>query len=241
MTHVSNRINERGFTLVELGISIVVIGVLLGGILKGRELIENSKINTAVRQFRAYDASANVFRDTYGALPGDITDPGDRLHKCVAALCNIGGNGNGYVSNQTLGDALHERNNFFPHLTKAGLINGPEGGTQSQLDAGRNELFLEALPFSSSLAGTDPYIHVFYSTPIETAWGAGIMPWPATHVYAIRITGRQAEMLDSKMDDGKPLTGEMREMSGCFTSGGAAAIYDLKDSSGCGVHIKAGF
>lgn len=229
-----------GFTLVELAISLVVIGLLIGGVLKGRELIDNARVNTTIRQIRAFDAAANIFRDTYAALPGDIENPAERLVKCTTAICIYGGNGNSQISNAVEGDSGYERANFFPHLTKAGMIQGPEGGTQAQFDANpMSAPFLPLAPLSSTNLGGDPFIAVFYSIPAFTP-PAGIVPWMPSHVYAMRLASKQAEALDSKMDDGKPLTGHMREVSGCV-SGGATADYDIRNVNGCGIHIQAGF
>lgn len=219
---------EKGFTLVELAISLVVIGLLMGGILKGRELISNSKINTAIRQIRSYDAAANMFRDSYGALPGDITNPGDRLPKCTTTTCNMGGNGSGRVADMADGESAVEQYNFFPHMVKAGLIPGPEGGTMAETGSyAYSHLFSVTLPLERTLTGDPPYLWVFFSRAMPAS-PAGVLPWVPAHVYQVRLTKRDGQMLDSKMDDGKFVSGQMREVSSCF-------------ENGCGFHILAGF
>jgi prepilin-type N-terminal cleavage/methylation domain-containing protein len=64
---------QSGFTLVEIAIVLVIIGLLLGGVLKGQELIENSKIKSIASDMRAIQAAYNGYLDRYRALPGDET------------------------------------------------------------------------------------------------------------------------------------------------------------------------
>ncbi|MBC7918867.1 MAG: prepilin-type N-terminal cleavage/methylation domain-containing protein [Rhodoferax sp.] len=64
---------QAGFTLVEIAIVLVIIGLLLGGVLKGQELIENSRIKSIVADMKAVQAAYNGYIDRYKALPGDET------------------------------------------------------------------------------------------------------------------------------------------------------------------------
>ena len=69
----SSRSRQSGFTLVEIAIVLVIIGLLLGGVLKGQELIENSKIKSIASDMKAVQAAYNGYLDRYRALPGDET------------------------------------------------------------------------------------------------------------------------------------------------------------------------
>jgi prepilin-type N-terminal cleavage/methylation domain-containing protein len=64
---------QAGFTLVEIAIVLVIIGLLLGGVLKGQELIENSRIKSVVNDMKAIQAAYNGYVDRYKAIPGDET------------------------------------------------------------------------------------------------------------------------------------------------------------------------
>jgi prepilin-type N-terminal cleavage/methylation domain-containing protein len=66
---------ESGFTLIELAIVLVIIGLLVGGVLVGRDLIEGAKVSATISQIQKYNTAADTFREKYGYLPCDIPDP----------------------------------------------------------------------------------------------------------------------------------------------------------------------
>lgn len=78
---------KSGFTLVELAIVMTIIGLLIGGILKGQELLENARVTSTIAQVKSYDAAVTGFRDIYDALPGDMANGQNRIPGCNAA-CN---------------------------------------------------------------------------------------------------------------------------------------------------------
>jgi prepilin-type N-terminal cleavage/methylation domain-containing protein len=64
---------QKGFTLVELAIVLVIIGLLIGGILKGQQLMRNAQVTATIQQVKAIEAGANTFYDSRGYYPGDAT------------------------------------------------------------------------------------------------------------------------------------------------------------------------
>ena len=79
---------SRGFTLIEIAIVLVIIGLLLGGVLKGQELITSARVRNLISQQDGIKAAFFGFQDRFRALPGDY----------AAATTNIAGvsdNGNG--------------------------------------------------------------------------------------------------------------------------------------------------
>ena len=90
---------QRGFTLIEIAIVLVIIGLLLGGVLKGQELITSARVRNLISQQDGIKAAYFGFLDRYRALPGD--------YPAAAAVANIngmtlgctggGGNGNGQI------------------------------------------------------------------------------------------------------------------------------------------------
>ena len=109
------RNNQKGFTLVEIAIVMVIIGLLIGGILKGQEMINNAKVKRVVKQADEMRAAVMTFYDKYGQYPGDensaLFPPGD--------LAN--GNNDGQILGAEVGDAMSD-------LALANLISGTYTG-----------------------------------------------------------------------------------------------------------------
>lgn len=125
-----------GFTLIEVAVVLVVIGLLVGGILVGRDLMRMAEIRATIRQIEDFNSAVNAFRNKYNCLPGDCINGSDfgfspsangngdgMIGLCSTALwCNPGG---------TIDSAQHEFVDFWYHLGQAGLINNslPEYST----------------------------------------------------------------------------------------------------------------
>lgn len=113
MQKLNLRGNQKGFTLVEVAIVLVIIGLLIGGILKGQEMIQNARIKRVEKQADELRAAISAYQDRYGTLPGDDLNPVG--HTGVAGL--IAGNGNGLI-------AAAEAPDLFMHLAATNLISG---------------------------------------------------------------------------------------------------------------------
>ena len=114
---------QQGFTLVEIAIVLVIIGLLLGGILKGQEMITQAKIKNVIADFSGVSAAYNGYQDRYRALPGDDKN-------ATARWGGAQGDGSGVVNgtyNSTTADV--ESRLWWDHLRKAGFIAGT-GQTQ---------------------------------------------------------------------------------------------------------------
>jgi|CXWL01.1.fsa_nt_gi prepilin-type N-terminal cleavage/methylation domain-containing protein len=99
LTLARNDKKKAGFTLVELSIVLVIIGLLVGGVLVGRDLIRAAEIRSQISQFERMNAAANTFRVKYNYLPGDIQDPdATQLGLAARIPCATGHNhGNGWI------------------------------------------------------------------------------------------------------------------------------------------------
>jgi prepilin-type N-terminal cleavage/methylation domain-containing protein len=123
---------QAGFTLVELAIVMIIIGLLIGGVLKGQQLITNAQITATVAQIKAIDAATTSFKDQYANLPGDMLTPNARIPNCPAApaACGIIGNGDGKIEQAafaavTFGAApTLEQVGYWAQLNAAGLLTG---------------------------------------------------------------------------------------------------------------------
>lgn len=105
--------NQKGFTLVEIAIVMVIIGLLMGGVLKGKSMIENAKIKNLVNQHDGLLAAIYSYQDKFKALPGD--DPQADVH-----VGGDNGNGNGQITEYFDAPA---------HLALGEFIKGSYNGT----------------------------------------------------------------------------------------------------------------
>lgn len=106
---------QHGFTLIEIAIVLVIIGLLLGGVLKGQELITSARVRNLISQQDGTKAAYFGFLDRYRALPGDYSQATTNIPNC--ASCQNGDN-NGQV--QTVAESIFA----WEHLSKAGFITG---------------------------------------------------------------------------------------------------------------------
>ena len=107
--------SQKGFTLVELAIVLVIIGIILGAVLKGQEMIKQAKIKRVKSDIDSIVAAVYSYQDKYGVLPGD--DPNNRETDLGATDCT-GGNGDGVFSN------TDESTCAWQELIGAGFIAG---------------------------------------------------------------------------------------------------------------------
>jgi prepilin-type N-terminal cleavage/methylation domain-containing protein len=180
---------QAGFTLVEIAIVLVIVGLLLGAVLKGQELIFNSKVKATFNMSREFSAAINSYQDRYQALPGDDAAATTRFPAAVPATAN--GNGNGIIAWQTnpcpTGTGGGGENcQVFYHLRLGGFISGgmsdsprhPFGGA---VGLATNGTFIPNGGNSAALALTN-----------------GTM------------TNKAMSALDTSFDDGLPTSGAIR-------------------------------
>lgn len=124
------RSQQSGFTLIEIAIVLVIIGLLLGGVLKGQELITSARVRNLISQQDGVKAAFFGFQDRFRAYPGDYASAYNTL-KCPTGASCLNGNGNGVVQNNAspatingVQSEVHEEILVWMHLASAGFLNG---------------------------------------------------------------------------------------------------------------------
>jgi prepilin-type N-terminal cleavage/methylation domain-containing protein len=190
------RIHKRqsGFTLVEIAIVLVIIGLLLGGILKGQEMITQARIKNVTNDFNGTTAAYFSYQDRYKALPGDDGTASTRWAsygmKRGDSSGSISGNYNDFVDVTAMADDGNaESNKFWWHLRAAGFIPGPTQGTGA------------ATPPSNAVGGI-----------IGVQSGAFAAPNTLTGlvVCSSNIPDKIAAAVDTQLDDQRSAAGAMR-------------------------------
>lgn len=193
---------QAGFTLIELAIVLVIIGLLLGGVLKGQELINSAKVKNMASDFKNIQVYIYGYQDKYKAIPGDD----------VAAIAHVGaaasdvGNGNGVIDgewdSQTLGD---ESIIFWEHVRLAGLAPGETAVNLTTFIPHNADGGIIGITNGSAT-----------NTPIATLKGTYV-------VCSSGIQGKFAKQLDTNLDDGNTITGSVQVKAQATPPGALAA------------------
>lgn len=187
MTHQVRSRQQAGFTLVEIAIVLVIIGLLLGGILKGQEMITQARIKNIVNDFNGVTAAYFSYQDRYKAIPGD-----DQQALTRWPIANFpgmtAGNGNGIVAgNYNDAPNTSEANHFWFHLRAAGFVPGPTQGVPAATNP------------SNSVGG----IVGVQNSPLNMT---------GLSICSANVTDKIAGAVDTQVDDQSSATGSLRAL-----------------------------
>jgi prepilin-type N-terminal cleavage/methylation domain-containing protein len=190
---------QKGFTLVEIAIVLVIIGLLLGGILKGQEMITQAKIKNVMADFSGISAAYHGYQDRYRAIPGDDPNAATRWTTAPAA---IAGGGDGVVGG-TYNNACPavsvagtpESCMFWDHLRRAGFVAG--NGAQQPFNALTGQLGVQ------TGNGAAPPVAAL----LDGAAGPGFV---GLIMCSANLPDKVAIAVDTQMDDGIAGKGTVR-------------------------------
>ncbi len=208
MPHPHFARRQSGFTLIEIAIVLVIIGLLLGGILKGQELINSARVKNLATDFRNIPVFIYGYQDKFKALPGD--DAAAVAHVGTSTVTPGVGDGNGSISGAWDSTTQTDESYlFWQHVRLAGLA--PGSTTLGAADYQQRN----AVGGVVGIQGTAPFTGM-------------------TGTYFIcsgSIPGKYAKQLDSQLDDGNTATGSL--MVGTVTSpaGGPTLTANIVDST----------
>lgn len=210
MKHIHGPSTQRGFTLVEIAIVLVIIGLLLGAVLKGQELVENSRVKNAANAINSIKVGSNGYLDRYRSLPGDDGPLATLQARGSAwAVITVGGNSNGTVAAPTnpFAAPTAEHLGFWQHLRAAGFLTG------SAADTGAAALPKNSFGGLTGIAALTTQLGNFNNTVLCMS----------------QVTGKAATALDNQLDDGRPDQGSVRATlqagTGNTAPGTAATAY----------------
>ena len=207
---------QSGFTLVEIAIVLVIIGLLLGGILKGQELINSAKAKSYASDFRVIQTSLYGFQDRFKAIPGDYASAATNITGATTATTPSATTvGNGQIDG--LWDsvtATDESCLAWQHLRLAGFL---AGSTIVDCTAGSNYLQKNA---DGGRVGISSTMQMTLPTAMTGSY----------NICSTGVLGKIAKQLDTQLDDGNTQTGSFR-VSDIATPGTALVNASVNDGT----------
>jgi prepilin-type N-terminal cleavage/methylation domain-containing protein len=233
----------NAFTLVELSIVLVIIGMIMGAIAAGNNLVKNAKVRAVISEVTEFRVAVNSFKNQYDQIPGDYNKAGFTWPTCDASggnsAANCNGNGNNKIDQNTTGYVNDEMYRFWQHLVLAKMLQGGYSG----IEVGRGQETTAVnnnLNTPTSRFGDGGAYYLSWAIP------AGSSIYNNYFVLGRLVSGQATtaittaaatQYIDSKIDDGLPYTGNTLSQNGlsapgnCTTGSGITMTYNTNDQN----------
>jgi len=221
-----NRKSQKGFTLVELSIILVIIGLIISSVLVGQDLVRSAELRALVTQYESFNAAIGTFRGKYGGMPGDVRGAAD--------FGFIGdGDGNGLIGDTLAVTDRHDPGEnvyFWNHLGSSGaaLISGSYAGVAitnaATTTGGVPKSKIGDFWGTFSTGGTNYFVVGVASTPAATG----------NQTTNDLLNSIDARSVDEKIDDARPYRGVVQAREGHASEANTDPSYDQgKNAEAC--------
>jgi prepilin-type N-terminal cleavage/methylation domain-containing protein len=211
----------KGFTLVELSIVLIILGLIIGAVTLGRHLLSKSQLQAVISEMNFLNSAVTQFKDQFDALPGDFRSAGSFWTSVTCANssspagCN--GNGDGWIT--SAGVSGEECYRIWQHLSLAGLIEGNYTATNTKTDHYKSKFPNGYYNLRTMI----PFTNYGYRNFLE------IGSWRTTFSDSGVLTPIQAFTIDKKIDDGVANAGKVLGLNGVLQAG---CSYDYTSLAG---------
>lgn len=248
---------QRGFTLVELAIVLIVISLVVGGIVAGRTLVRNAELRSITSESENLIRATKQFVDKYQAMPGDF-------YKASSYWSGVSdGDGTGFIECGFI-SGLEEEFFAWSHLSAAKFIEGSFTGAtgspavsdripgtnipaSSASGAGWGMVYI-GKTLADNMSTSNVHYIVNNEPPLHVLWFGGRSTSGASNEMTAVLTAEEAEQIDIKLDNGIPGTGKIMAQynvdvgpSSCATDNGGAAYNVSTTGRICALIFRMGF
>ena len=231
---------EQGFSLVELSVVLVILGLLAAGITAGSALIKNAELRAVTTEFNAFNTNINAFKTSFDHFPGDMPNADEfwdvaTTCEAVGSAAAMNGDNNGRIEFLAVGG----RNESFMawcHLALANLANGPFDGNPASANAPEADEEVPGSKIDGGIYMIGYGAHGMSNANMVVLGGTVGVTMDADLELSAVLSPRDARNIDAKIYDGDPSAGIVRGFDGegttagdCVDTPASGDTYDVLD------------